>query len=261
LLDFFTLQRPEIGLSDLSRLSAMNKATVFRLVSELQAHGFLEQSHTRSYRLGPATLRLASVREATQPMRAVAMDVLRDLAAATDETAHVSHLQGNRLVTLAYAYAPTHGTAVRMEDAEFIPFHATSTGHAVLAFADPAFTARILATPLPAITPDTITDPATIRSRLKQIRATGMAEVIGGLEPDVHSLATPLFDASATCIGAVAVAAPTSRMNDNLRNQIANALHNAAHRIVMRWGGQMPKELYDFWAADLGPLTAERTTP
>ena len=50
-----------------------------------------------------------------------------------------------------------------------------------LAFADPALTARVLAGPLPAITPETITDPDTIRARLTQIRATGLAEVVGAM--------------------------------------------------------------------------------
>ncbi len=249
LLELFTQQRPEIGLSDLARLSGRNKATVFRLVGELQAHGFLEQAGTtRAYRLGPAVLRLARLREATVPMREAAEAVLHDLAAETGETAHVSLVQGERLATLAYAYSPAHGTAVRMEDAEFIPYHATSTGHAVLAFGPPELAERVLSAPLPAITEATLTDPDAIRTRLAQIRATGMAEVVGGLESDVHSLAVPLFDATGGCIGALAVATPTARMTPALRATIAGALFCNARRLVAGWGGLLPDRMQDMWS-------------
>ena len=41
LLDLFTRGRPQIGLSELARLSQVNKATCFRLMSELQNHGLV----------------------------------------------------------------------------------------------------------------------------------------------------------------------------------------------------------------------------
>ncbi len=248
LLDLFSRSRPEIGLSDLARLAGMNKATVYRLLRELQAAGLVEQTEAKAYRLGPSVLRLAGVREATVPMREVARRVLRDLADTTGETAHLSQVQGERLVTFDYAYAPAHGTSVRMEDAEVLPFHATSTGLAVLAFADPALRARVLAGPLPALTPETPTDPGDIRDRLARIRATGFADLVGGFEADVHSLAVPLFDAAAACIGAVAVATPTARMTPVLRGLIVVSLFNAAHALCAGWGGFLPEDLQKVWA-------------
>ena len=66
LLNLFNRAQPLIGLSDLSRLAGVNKATCYRLMSELQAHGLVEQVGSgREYRLGPAVLRLAALREAS----------------------------------------------------------------------------------------------------------------------------------------------------------------------------------------------------
>ena len=77
----------------------MNKATTHRLLGELAAHGFVEQVGSgREYRLGPAVLRLAALREAAVPMRELAQTVLAELAAATGETAHMSLLQGDEPV-------------------------------------------------------------------------------------------------------------------------------------------------------------------
>ena len=69
LLGFFSQQQPEIGLSDMARLSGMNKATVYRMLCELQTNGFVEQAgNGRAYRLGAEVLRLAALREATVPV-------------------------------------------------------------------------------------------------------------------------------------------------------------------------------------------------
>ena len=69
LLDLFSRSRPQIGLSDLARLAGLNKATCFRLVSDLCAAGLVEQMASgRDYRLAAASpaidsaLRLAEVR-------------------------------------------------------------------------------------------------------------------------------------------------------------------------------------------------------
>ena len=158
LLDLFTHQRPSAGLSEIARLAGLNKATCHRLLTEMESRGLVEQTGAaREYRLGPAVLRLASLREAAVPTREAAMPVLRALAEATGETAHLSHLVAGRLQTLAFAYSARTGVRVMMEDADFLPFHATASGAAVLAHhPDPE--------PLIAAAPD----PETLRTRIAE---------------------------------------------------------------------------------------------
>lgn len=241
LLDFFNRSRSTIGLSELARLSGFNKATVHRLLTELQAQGFVEQTGSaREYRLGPAFLRLAALREAAVPMRDLAQTVLADLSAETHETTHVSLTQGDTLVTLTYAYAPLHGTRVTMEDAEQLTFHNTASGLAVLAFSPPEFTHAMLARPLEKRTSLTVTDPATIRATLTRVRETGMSQCVGGFEDDVHSHAMPLFDSETRVIGAIAVAAPSARMTPEHQALIRRALRHHGLRLTRLMGGFLP---------------------
>ena len=65
----------------------------------------------------------------------------------------------------------------------------------------------------------------------------------GGFEADTHSLAVPLIDATTTCIGAVAVAAPTTRMTHDLRSRIIAELFDSAHHRVALWGESLPDAL------------------
>lgn len=243
LLTYFNHGRTGIGLSALTRLSGMNKATVYRLMAELQESGFVEQTDgDRMYRLGPQVLRLAALREAAVPILSVSRRVLRDLSDETGETTHLSLLQGSQLNSLSHAYSPRHATKVMMEDAEVLTFHGTSSGLAVLAFADRGFVEDVLSQPLVAHTPSTITDPQEIRAQVAAVRSCGMAQSIGGFEADVHSHAVPVFGPGQQVIGALAVAAPVSRMTAEQKSLIPAALQRAGATLTHRIGGSAPAD-------------------
>jgi IclR family transcriptional regulator, acetate operon repressor len=249
LLDLFTRERDLIGLSDLARLSGLNKATCFRMMTEMQGLGLVEQvTLSKAYRLGPAVLRLAALREAAVPTRDAAMPVVQALARAVGETAHLSHIVGPTLRTLAFAYSAAHGTKVMMEDADILPFHATSSGLAVMAFLPDDTVDSLLAAPLPAFTAATDTNPAHIRTQLAMIRTTGWSETHATFEADVRSVAVPLFDATGTCTGAIGIAAPAARVTPALHAQMVSGLMRAGREITALWGGQLPPALKALWA-------------
>lgn len=248
LLDYFNRAQPQHGLSGLARLAGLNKATCFRLASDLCAAGLLEQvDPSREYRLGPGVLRLAALREAHVPTREAALPVLQGLADATGETAHLSLLITGRLRAVAAAYSVRHATRVMLEDTEILPFHATSSGLAVLAFQADGFRQDVLRGPLPAFTPATATRPEAVETRLAQVRSSGYAESRSGFELDVHSMAVPLFDASGRCTGAAAVAAPAARMTDDLRARVRAELGRTGQAITTIWGGLTPGAVVAAW--------------
>jgi DNA-binding IclR family transcriptional regulator len=238
LLDLFESQRSLIGLSDIARLSGMNKATVYRLLTELQAAGYVEQvEYTRNYRLGPTVLRLARLREQAVPLVEVARPLLQGLCDETNETAHVSVVIGQRLSTVAHAYSQTHATKVTMEDAEQLSFHGTASGLAILAFADSEFVDTILSRPLHAHTENTVTETGEIRERLRFVRSAGYAESIGGFEREVHSFASPVMDATGRPCGAIAIAAPMTRVTTNVAAMIPPLVVAAANKLTEQIGG------------------------
>ncbi|TNJ47709.1 IclR family transcriptional regulator [Phaeobacter sp. B1627] len=243
LLTHFNHGRLEIGLSDLTRLSGLNKATVYRLMGELQEQGFVEQIEAaRSYRLGPQVLRLAALREASVPILSASRRVLRELSEVTGETTHLSLLQGDQLASLSHAYAPQHATKVMMEDAEVLTFHGTASGLAVLGFAEAGFVEAVLARPLEARTPQTQTDPEVVRAQITEVQRAGIAQSVGGFEAEVHSHAVPIFGPDRAVLGALAVAAPSSRMSAAQRRAIPQALHAAGLALTQRIGGVCPPD-------------------
>ena len=239
LLGFFSEEKPELGLSELRRLSGRDKATTYRYLEALERVGLLEQAPvTRTYRIGPAVLRLARLRERTMPRLSVVEALLPELADATGETVHASHLEGDRLVTLANRESSAHSTRVVIDIAE-LPLHATASGLVVLAYG-PDRLREAAESRLEKFTPRTPSDPRSLNAAIAEARDTGIGRSIGAFEEDVHSLSVPLFDAAEQAAGAVAVAALASRMTPELERKIEAELIRIGRSITARWGGQIP---------------------
>jgi DNA-binding IclR family transcriptional regulator len=243
LLTYFSRSRTEIGLTDMVKLSGINKATVHRLLSELVQHGIIEQTaEKRHYRLGPALTILGSLREAAVPIREISKGILKRISELTGETAHLSLLRNELLHVVSFAYSSRHGSRVTMEDVTQITFHSTSSGLAVLSFSSQDFLKKVLSKPLEKHTSLTEINLKKIEKKLLSFRRNYLAESISGFELDVHSQACPIFDSSRRCIGAVAIAAPVSRMGTSSINVITSALRKAAVELTNSIGGVFPED-------------------
>lgn len=152
LLGFFTTAAPEFGLSQLAREADLDKATTLRILVSLMKHGFIEQDDvSKKYRLGASVLRFARIREATFPIVSVLQPFVDRLASQTSETAHASLAAEEALITIATA-EPQRPTRVFVDPSELLPFHATASGLAYLAFARPeVLEASLSASEFPAI--------------------------------------------------------------------------------------------------------------
>lgn len=250
LLNHLSLTRPEIGLSDFARLSGGDKATTLRHLAALAEAGFLEQDRrTKLYRVGPAVLRLAALRERATPVRSAAAPILEALSARAGELAHASLLEGDALAPLAHAEPRAHGLRVSYDPTEMLPLHATASGLAVLAFGAEALRRRVTAGRLPAFTDATVTVPAGLADLIAETRRRGHAVSDGLYEDDVFSLALPLFDEEGRATGAVAVAMPRARATADRRADALAALGEAAAALTAALGGATPDDIAALWRA------------
>lgn len=246
LLGYFSPQMPEIGLSQLCRLAGRDKATTYRHLSALEALGFVEQNPvTKSYRIGPAVLPLAELREATVPRRAGAMTPLKNLAQSTGETAHVAVLSGQVLHALAACESDVHSTRAVVDMKQF-PLHATASGLCALAFG-PDDLMGFATKQLQAFTSQTATTPQEVESLVAKTWQTGVSQSYSTFEADIHSLAVPAFDHYGQLAGTVAVACVASRLTPNLEDEIRIGLIRASREITHNWGGKIPAFIETLW--------------
>lgn len=250
LLTYFSAAQPEIGLSQLCRLAGRDKATTYRHLQALETAGFVEQTPTtKRYRLGPAVLHLARVREATVPRKAGAKAPIARLADATGETAHVSVLSGNTVHALTWCESPKHGTRAVI-DIDTFPLHATASGLCTLAFG-PEGLIDIACQNMRAFTPNTATTPADLHRAVQAARDTGFGQSDRSFEAEIYSLSTPIFDQTGLLAGAVSVASVATRITPALERTIQDNLILASREITRSWGGTLPPAIEAAWARTL----------
>ena len=245
LLEHFSEDEPEIGLSGLARMSGLDKATVHRMLGAMADAGLLEQAEdTKLYRLGAGVLRLARVRETAFPMASVIEQALEDLAEQTGETAHASLISGSALATVGIRES-IRSNRVSLVAGEILPFHSTASGFATLAFGSKDLRKRVYASVLKARTDHTTTNAETLRGLVERVEQLGYAVADQTNEEEVYGIAMPIFDRNGVAKGAMAVATPTHRINDALRNRIISALVTASERVTSGTGGRLDKRFAD----------------
>lgn len=238
LLELFTLEEPEIGLSDLARKADLDKATARRLLVALAAHRLVEQEPaSRRYRLGAGLTRLARIRDAQLPLVAVAVPILRELSQQTGETVHLSEYSAGALLTI-HVDLSSKANRVNVNVGQILPLHGTASGIALLAFARNEIRRDCLETPLTAFTPHTMTDAEKLRQAVQVAARRGYSRSAQGYEEGVHSVAAPVLGSDGYPIGTVAIASPVSRADDAVAAAQGAMVIEAARQITKQLIGE-----------------------
>jgi IclR family acetate operon transcriptional repressor len=237
LLGIFSERQPELGLSELARTAGFDKASTRRLLMALIKHDYIEQNPlTRAYRLGAGVLRLARIRETSTPLDAITTPLLEELVRTTGETAHFSLRSGMTISTVGLVQS-SKSNRIHFVLGEEGPLHATASGIVCLAFSDDTYVSEVLNQRLQRYTENTVTDKRQFRSMLKTAAQQGYHVNQEMFEHDVCSVAAPVFNQTQQALGALAVAAPSSRFGIDAQRAIRVAVEDAAQRASHALGG------------------------
>jgi DNA-binding IclR family transcriptional regulator len=169
----------------------LNRATAWRLLGTLEAHGLVERDPgTSRYRIGLALLRLSASAGYDGLVRR-ARPILERVSAQTGETADLA-VAGMHGVTYIGEVAPSSVLAISWLARE-VPLHATSTGKAFLAWLPTVEVRAMIETPLQRFTDTTLTKVDDLLDDLERTRARGFAECAGELEPTLFGVSAPVL--------------------------------------------------------------------
>lgn len=228
------------GLREIATGAGMHPSTLYRVLAHLQESGMIAQeAETGRYRLGLGFLRLAWKAADRDSVRAIALPALHTLVEATGETALLAlYDPPRREMLLAATVDSPHPIRQIRQVGEWLPVTAGATGLAILASLPEAERRAILAAPLPALTPQTITDPAAVARTLANIRAQGYALTRGERTPGAVGIAAPIFGAADRAIGSVGITLPEQRFQPDDERRHADAVIEAARAIIAQRSGE-----------------------
>lgn len=233
----FSLERLEIGLNDLARMTGEDKAVIRRILVSLMKSGFIEQnSENQRYFLGSGFLALARLREATVPMVRATQIVSAWLCSNTNETVHVSIAGQTGMSTVAYNLPP-RGNVINLRPADKYPFHSSASGLAYLSFCTPDTRERLLEIPRERLTRFTVTNPDELRMLCTKTRAIGYACTRNTVEVGVASVAMPFFLGSADPSGTIAIAVPDLNLSPEHESFLVGSLRTGIARLESALAG------------------------
>lgn len=231
-----TLSAPEI-----TRKLQLPRTTVHELVTTLTARSYLDPvpGQPGRYRLGLRAYQLGSRYAEQLDLAAEGQQVARRVAETCDETVHVAILEGADVIYIAKVDS-TH--AVRMVSAagRRLPAHCTSVGKMLLASLPPEELNERLpkddTTRLAALTENSLTSPAALRTALEEIRERGVAVEQRESNPDVSCVAAPVRDSSGRVVAALSISVPMIRWGAERRDELEELAVQGAGELSERLG-------------------------
>ncbi len=230
-----------VSLSELTGLLGIDRSSVFRLANTLKRRGFLAYPGARKdYILGPSLWRLSREYDWSKTLILVSHDHLKDLAAATNETAHLAVREGRNGLFIDHVMS-SHVITISGQTGELVPLYATAHGKALLTdFDKRALTSLLGSGPLRAWTAHTCTSVNQLAEVCAMNRARGYASDDGEYMEGIRCVAAPIRSEDGVLIGSIGISAPALRFSEDLYAICGEKVMHAARQIeaMMRTASQ-----------------------
>lgn len=234
ILNCFDADNSVLGVTEIADRLSLPKSTVHRILGTLESRGFVQQDPaTSQYQLGLKLMELGTLVSSRAVLRQVSLPILRALSRETEETVLLVVYDEGEVVYLDALECP-QPVKIDARPGRRLPAYCTGSGKAFLSFLPQSEVDRVLADPLAARTPNTITDPAKLRENFAETRRRGYSISNEEYAVGIRAVGAPILSQSGEVWGVVAVAGPAFRLSDERIRAIGERTAAAAHQISER---------------------------
>jgi DNA-binding IclR family transcriptional regulator len=222
-----------VSVTEIATSCALPVPTAHRLVAHLEMRGLLKRAlGSKKVVVGQALLRLGlsaldAALRADRPHQ-----ILLALSADLGEHTQVGVRSGNEVLYIDTASAPRSSGGLLFEQGRRAPLHCTSIGKIFLAeLPEEELDWWLAHTPLPAVTPRTVTKPAALRGIVSKVRKTGWAVSNDEFATGVVGGAVPIRGADGKLIAGLGISVPRARLPLEKLTQFRSKMEKAASAI------------------------------
>ena len=238
LLEEFSGDVRELGVTELSRRLKLHKNNIFRLLATLELKGYVEQNkETENYRLGLKSLELGQTYLQQMGLVRQTRPILEELAKKCNENAGLGIVRDNSVV---YLHVAETEQAVRVASriGWRLPIYCSAIGKAQIAFKSETEIEKIISfDDMKKFTDNTITGKEEFLKHLREIREKGYAIDNEEYERGVKCAGVPVWDYTQHVVAGISVAGPAFRLTDDiLKTKIIPAVLEAGKEISKRLG-------------------------
>ena len=204
----------DLALGEIARRTKLHKTTVLRIARTLAASRYLVQLPEGSWRLGPAAGWLGARYHRRFDEQVVIEPVLRELSRKTRESAAFYVRDGDARICVARVDGP-QPIRYHARIGEVLPLDRGAPGRVLLAYSG---------------------EPG---EPYESVRRAGYFATFGERDPDVGSIAAPVFGENRVLIGVAAITGPLPRFTKKFALDQSKALKDAASRLTTELGGRV----------------------
>jgi IclR family transcriptional regulator, KDG regulon repressor len=207
-----------LGVVRIADLIGREKSQVSRTLKILAESGFVDRdTATLRYRLGWKFFALAA-RAGEQRLLNVAPALLERLVENVGETAHLSVLQGEEVLTVL-SESPSHAVKADGWTGRTVPIYCTSSGRALLFDHDhEALSSLLSGVEFRELRPGTVRNIEELEGSIVHAREQGYALVVEEFEFGLVGAAAPVRDFKGRLVAALNISAPKFRLGGRLEN-------------------------------------------
>jgi DNA-binding IclR family transcriptional regulator len=217
ILEVFEIGDQHLTLAELSRRTGLHNTTVLRLARTLALSGYMVQKEEGTWRLGAAAGWLGARYQAGFDINDVVEPTLRQLSSETKESASFYVREGDVRSCISRIEGPQsvrHHVRIGMR----LPLNLGAPGKVILAFS--------------GIGGD----------EYEKIRRRGYHMSMGERDPEVSSVAAPVFGLNWRLLGSMCISGPTARLSKSKLQVHAKTVMNAANQLSYALAGSASLE-------------------
>lgn len=204
--------RPQQTLSDVARVTDLDRATARRFLLTLQKLGYVE-ADGRYFRLTPRALDLGYAFLASLPWWPSAQRVTERVAEKVGWSCAVGVLDRQDVTYVAYATASRFPVFQRTIGTK-LPAYVTAIGRVLIAGLGPEERNQFIAKQdLVQLTVRTITEKAKFRAEIERVRKDGYCLIDQELQPGLRSIGVPVLGRRGTIVAGLSISIIDIKMN------------------------------------------------
>ena len=233
ILDCFTDDSQELGISDISALVGLPVSSVHRIIQSLEFEGLLSQNReNKKYALGSKMLSYSQKCGQYQRFQQIASKYADELCRITQENVNVATGSGDQITNIYTA--ETH-FILRPSFPVYTPFpiYCTGVGRVFLSHMSEAAQKWVYESNASAI-PQTQEEFLTL---LRKARQNGYALDDQAFNAGLRCVAAPIYCSGDKLLFAMSVSAPLARMDDEA--------YKNARQLVMKYAERISQEIQD----------------
>lgn len=215
-LELFSLEKPEWGVTEISKALNIYKSNVHNVLTTLAERGFvIKDSKTDKYKLGIKFFELGSVVIKNMDLRKIAHPYMEKLLKEFNETVHLGILVEGEIISIEQEESD-QSLSPRIFIGKRTPLHCTGVGKAIMAYLPKdKFAFIIKEMGIPRYTENTISNEEELEKELEKIRKQGYAVDNMEHEEGVRCVAGPIRDYTGKVSASLSVSGPAFRINEN----------------------------------------------